>query len=263
MPKSITQLRAMKAKQEKITCLTAYDATFAGVLATAEVDMVLVGDSLGMVVQGHDSTLPVTVEAMAYHSAQVRRGNSHSLLVVDMPFMSYATPAQTLDNAARLMRDGFAQMVKLEGGSWVNESIWQLHQRGIPVCGHLGLTPQSVHKFGGYKVQGRKDEDAQRILDDALALEEAGIDALVLECVPSDLAKKITDALSVPTIGIGAGADCDGQVLVIYDMLGITQGKRPSFVRDFMQGQDSIQSAVQAYVDAVKDGSFPAAEHCF
>lgn len=263
MPKSISQLRALKARHEKIACLTAYDASFAALLAAAEVDVVLVGDSLGMVIQGHDSTLPVTLRDMAYHCAQVRRGNRDALLIVDMPFMSYATPQQALDNAAFLMREGQAQMVKLEGGQWLHDTIDALTQRGVPVCAHLGLTPQSVHKFGGYKVQGRDEQAAEQILADAQAVQEAGADLLVLECVPSALATAISRRLEIPTIGIGAGPHCDGQVLVLYDMLGINPGKPPRFVKNFLPGKESITEALQAYVQEVKAGRFPAPEHCF
>ncbi len=262
-PKNLTQLRAMKTAGEKIVCLTAYDASFAALSAAAGVDVLLVGDSLGMVVQGQASTLAVTLDDMIYHAQAVRRGAPDSLLIVDMPFMSYATPQATLDNAARLMREGLVQMVKLEGGEWLLESINMLTKRGIPVCAHLGLTPQSVHQLGGYKVQGRCDAQAQQIQADARALQEAGASLLVLECVPSTLAQQITQALQIPTIGIGAGADCDGQVLVVYDMLGINSGYVPSFVQNFLPGQVSLQAAIQAYVQAVKSGAFPSAAQSF
>lgn len=262
-PKNLTQLRAMQAAGEKIVCLTAYDASFAALSAAAGVDLLLVGDSLGMVIQGQDSTLPVTLEEMIYHARAVRRGAPDSLVIIDMPFMSYATPEATLNNAARLLREGLGQMVKLEGGAWLLESIRMLTERGIPVCAHLGLTPQSVHQLGGYRVQGRSDAQAQQMLADALALQDAGASLLVLECVPAQLAEQITQRLAIPTIGIGAGAACDGQVLVVYDLLGINSGYVPSFVQNFMLGQDSIAAALKAYVQAVKNGDFPSEKQSF
>ncbi len=262
-PKNLAQLRAMKIQNEKIACLTAYDASFAALCAATGVDALLVGDSLGMVIQGQNSTLPVTLEDMIYHARAVRRGAPHSLVIVDMPFMTYATSSDALHNAARLMRESGAQMVKLEGGAWLQESIQQLVERGIPVCAHLGLTPQSVHQLGGYRVQGRAPEQAEKILADALAVQAAGASLLVLECVPAQLAKDITQAVSIPTIGIGAGVACDGQVLVLYDMLGITPGKKPAFSQDFMSEQTSVAAALSAYVQAVKQEKFPHAEHSF
>lgn len=262
-PRNLTQLQLMKEKGEKITCVTAYDASFAAQAVAAGVDILLVGDSLGMVVQGQDSTLPVTLDDMIYHSKIARRGAPNSLIMMDLPFMTYATPETTLKNAGKLMREGMGTMVKVEGGEWLLPSIQMLTERGIPVCGHLGLTPQSVHQLGGYRVQGRSEIDAQRILNDALALEKAGVSLLVLECVPSDLAKRITNALKIPTIGIGAGVDCDGQVLVLYDMLGITMGKTPRFSKNFLIGQDSIKSALQNFVETVKNKTFPDLEHSF
>jgi len=262
-PRNLTQLQMMKSQGEKISCVTAYDASFSAQAADSGVDILLVGDSLGMVVQGHDSTLPVTLDDMIYHAKMVRRGAPNHLIILDLPFMTYATPAAALDNAARLMREGRGQMVKLEGGAWLLETIQLLTERGIPVCGHLGLTPQSVHQLGGYRVQGRSENDAQRILDDALALEKAGASLVVLECVPTELAKRISSTLKIPTIGIGAGVDCDGQVLVLYDMLGITKGKSPSFSKNFLIGQDSIQTALQNFVSAVKNKTFPDLEHSF
>jgi 3-methyl-2-oxobutanoate hydroxymethyltransferase len=262
-PHNLMQLQAMKEKGEKITCVTAYDASFAAQAVATNVDILLVGDSLGMVVQGQASTLSVTLDDMIYHSKLVRRGAPNTLIIIDLPFMTYATPTATLESAARLMREGLGNIVKVEGGSWLLQSIQMLTERGIPVCGHLGLTPQSVNQLGGYRVQGRSEIDAQRILNDALELEKAGISLLVLECIPSDLAKRITTALKIPTIGIGAGIDCDGQVLVLYDMLGITIGKSPIFSRNFLVGQNSIQSAFQNFVDAVKNKTFPAPEHSF
>lgn len=259
---SLTQLRQMKQDGEKIACLTAYDASFAAQLEAAGVDVVLVGDSLGMVVQGHDSTLPVTMEHMIYHCSQVRRGCKRPFVVVDMPFMSYACPDSALGNAARLLRDGGAQMVKLEGGEWLGDTIRLLTERGIPVCGHLGLTPQSVHQLGGYRVQGKEEDAAQRIRNDAESLQQAGASMVVLECIPRALAAEISAHLHIPCIGIGAGPDCDGQVLVLYDMLGITPGKRPSFSKDFLAGHDGIPGALRAYVKEVEEGSFPGAEQC-
>ncbi len=256
-------LRKMKQAGEKIASLTAYDASFARILDEAGVDVVLVGDSLGMVVQGLESTLPVSVEEMVYHTRMVRRGVRRALVVADMPFMSYSNPDLALANAGRLMKEGGAQMVKLEGGEVVLEAVHAMTRRGIPVCAHLGLLPQSVHKVGGYRVQGRAVRDAETILEDAKALQEAGVDLLVLECVPRPLAAAITSALEIPTIGIGAAPECDGQVLVLYDMLGITPGKRPKFSFNFLAGRGSVEDAVAAYVGAVKEGAFPAPEHCF
>lgn len=261
-PVTRATLERMKQTGEKIACLTAYDASFAHLVDAAGVEVIIVGDSLGMVVQGKESTLPVTLDEMIYHAAAVARGSQHALRVVDMPFMTYMTVRDALLNATRLMREG-AQMVKLEGGARIVEIVHDLAQQGIPVCGHLGLLPQSVHQLGGYRVQGREREAAHAMLEDARGLEAAGAALLVLECVPVDLAREITHAVSMPVIGIGAGPDTDGQVLVLQDMLGITPGKRPKFSRDFMAGQSSIQDAVKAYAQAVKDGSFPAPEHCF
>jgi 3-methyl-2-oxobutanoate hydroxymethyltransferase len=260
---TLTQLRKFKATGEKITSLTAYDASFAQMIDQAGIDILLVGDSLGMVIQGHDSTLPVTVDDMVYHCQQVHRGSQRALLIVDMPFMSYATPDAALETAARLMREGQAQMVKLEGGAWLVETVQMLTERGIPVCAHLGLTPQSVHQIGGYRVQGQSEAEAQRLRDDALALQAAGASLLVLECMQGDLAADISSWLEIPVIGIGAGAACDGQVLVLYDMLGITPGKRPSFSKDFLQETGTIPAAIEAFISAVKKGTFPGPEHTF
>ncbi|MBN47472.1 MULTISPECIES: 3-methyl-2-oxobutanoate hydroxymethyltransferase [unclassified Methylophaga] len=257
---SLNQLRKMKAEHNKIAVLTAYDATFSHVLEQAGVDIVLVGDSLGMVIQGQESTLPVTVDHMVYHTANVIRGSESLFVITDMPFMSYANIDQAMHNAARLMAEGGAQMIKLEGGAEQVELISALTRRGIPVCGHLGLLPQSVHKLGGYLVQGREQAAADKILQDAISLEKAGADMLVLECVPATLAKLISEALTIPVIGIGAGADCDGQVLVLYDMLGITPGKRPRFSHDFLADCGHIPAAISRYVEAVKNGKFPTAE---
>jgi 3-methyl-2-oxobutanoate hydroxymethyltransferase len=259
---TVPKLRQMKRDGEKIASLTAYDASFARLLDAAGVDFVLVGDSLGMVVQGQRSTLPVTVEDIAYHCACVARGLKHALLVADLPFQSYATTERALAASERMLSYGGASMVKLEGAGVTLEPIRFLAERDIPVCAHLGLTPQSVLKLGGYKVQGREEAAARRLLEDAVAVQDAGADMLVLECVPSALAAEITAALEIPTIGIGAGPDCDGQILVLHDMLGINSGhRRPRFVRDFMAGAPSIAGAVEAYVAAAKDGSFPAPEH--
>lgn len=263
MSVTVTTLRKMKQENRKFACLTAYDASFAQLLDEAGVEVLLVGDSLGMVVQGQTTTLPVTVDDMVYHTANVCRGNQDALLVSDMPFMSYATPEQALASAARLMKEGGAQMIKLEGGAVILETVRHLTSHAVPVCAHLGLLPQSVHKLGGYRVQGRDQKSAEEIMQDARALEQAGADMLVLECVPRDLANRITASLDIPVIGIGAGPDCDGQVLVLYDMLGITPGKRPSFSRDFLADNGSVTGAIKAFVDAVRDGSFPAEEHCF
>lgn len=260
---TLSTLERMKTSGEKIAVLTAYDASFARLAESAGVDVILVGDSLGMVVQGHDSTLPVTVEEMVYHTAMVNRGCSKPLLVADMPFMSHGTPRQALDNAGRLMKEGGAHMVKLEGGHAQVETVRHLTDRAVPVCAHLGLLPQSIHQLGGYKVQGRDNHSAERILNDAHELQQAGAQMLVLECIPEMLAKEISLALDIPVIGIGAGRGCDGQVLVLHDMLGITPGKAPSFSRNFMSAADSIETAIRAFVDAVHDGEFPAEEHCF
>ncbi len=260
---TLTTLQRFKQQGEKIACVTSYDASFTCLLEQAGVDILLVGDSLGMVVQGHDSTLPVTMADMIYHSACVARAGNRALRIVDMPFMSYAGVAQALSNAGRLMRRGGAHMVKLEGGETVLESVRALVSHGIPVCAHLGLTPQSVHQLGGYRVQGRDQAGASRLLDDARRLEDAGAAALVLECVPVALAEQISAAVSMPTIGIGAGPHCDGQVLVLYDLLGITPGKRPAFSHNFLDDAADIPGALRAYVKAVKAGSFPDAAHSF
>ncbi len=258
---TVPHLQQMKADGQRIVALTAYDASFAAALDTAGVDFVLVGDSLGMVVQGHRSTLPVTVDDMVYHTAAVARGLSRALLVADMPFMSYATPDRAIDTAAALLAEGGAAMVKLEGAGPMLESIEMLTRRDVPVCAHLGLTPQSVLKLGGYKVQGRDSEVAARLKRDALDVQQAGAEALVLECVPRTLAAEITRELRIPTIGIGAGVDCDGQILVLHDLLGVSRGRRPRFVKDFLAEGGSIAGALSAYVDAVRSGAFPTFEH--
>ncbi len=260
-PVTRDSLLRMKAEGEKIAVVTSYDASFTALLEAAGVDVLLVGDSLGMVVQGHDSTLPVTLEQMIYHSACVARASTRALRVVDLPFMTYASTEQALDSAARMLREGGAHMVKLEGGALLCATVEALTQRGIPVCGHLGLTPQSVHQFGGYRLQGRDEAAARQLLDDAIALEQAGASLLVLECVPAALAKQISESLGVPVIGIGAGIDCDGQVLVLYDLLGITPGKRPRFSHNFLESGRDIPAALRAYVEAVRTGRFPGPEH--
>ncbi len=259
-PVTLTTLREMKPRGEKIACLTAYDASHAAVLDSAGVDLIMVGDSLGMVIQGHDSTLPVTLADVIYHTRCVRRGSRRAFVVADLPFMSYASSAQALGNAARLMQEGGAQMVKLEGGAWLADTVSALTQRGMPVCAHLGLLPQSVHQLGGYRVQGRDAGSAQTLLADARTLEQAGAGLLVLECVPGALAQQVAQALTIPVIGIGAGAGCDGQVLVLYDVLGLS-AKPPRFAKNFLTGVADIPAAVAAYVSAVKAGEFPAAEH--
>jgi 3-methyl-2-oxobutanoate hydroxymethyltransferase len=260
---TLTTLQQLKRDGEKIASLTAYDASFAQVGEEAGVEVLLVGDSLGMVLQGQDSTLPVTVADMAYHTRCVRAGAKRPLLVVDMPFMSYADPQQALRSAATLMRAG-AHVVKLEGSAWLEETIQALTRHGIPVCGHLGLLPQSVNLLGGYRVQGRDAEQAHDLMNAAFALQEAGARLLVLECIPATLGQEISRAIEIPVIGIGAGPDCDGQVLVLQDLLGITPGRAPAFSKDFLGGNpNGIRGAIGAYVEAVKNGSFPAPEHCF
>jgi len=243
--------------------LTCYDATFAHACNEAGVEVLLVGDSLGMVLQGHDSTLPVTTAEMAYHVASVKRGNGDALILADLPFMANATLEQTMNNSAMLMQAG-AHMVKVEGQLWLAESIRLLAERGVPVCAHMGLTPQAVNILGGYKVQGRNENQARQMRADAIALEQAGAAMLLLECVPSELAAEISQAVSIPVIGIGAGNATDGQVLVLHDMLGLSiTGRVPKFVKNFMQGQDSIQAALKAYVSEVKATTFPGTEHGF
>ena len=260
---TLTTLQSLKQKGEKITMLTCYDATFAHACNQAGVEVLLVGDSLGMVLQGHDSTLPATNDEMAYHVACVKRGNQDALILADMPFMANATLEQSLNNSAQLMKAG-AHMVKVEGAVWLAESIRLMTERGIPVCAHMGLTPQTVNVLGGYKVQGRNENQARQMRADAIALEQAGAAMLLLECVPSELAKEITHAVKIPVIGIGAGSDTDGQVLVLHDMLGLSlTGRVPKFVKNFMTGQPDIQSALSTYVTEVKAVSFPGPEHGF
>ncbi|MDQ1119457.1 MULTISPECIES: 3-methyl-2-oxobutanoate hydroxymethyltransferase [Pseudoxanthomonas] len=262
-PWTVPALRQAKQAGQKLVMLTCYDYGFARTLDAAGVDLVLIGDSLGMVVQGHDSTLPVTVEDMVYHTRIVARGLQRALLVSDLSFQSDATPERALEAATRLLQAG-AEMVKLEGAGHKLEVIAFLSERDIPVCSHLGLTPQSVLSFGGYKVQGREDAAAEKLLADAIAVAEAGASLLVLECVPSTLAARITAAVDIPTIGIGAGAQCDGQVLVLHDLLGLEMGhRRPKFVKDFLEQGGSIAGAVRAYADAVREGQFPDAAHAY
>jgi len=259
---TIPSLLAMRGAGEKIAVLTCYDASFATLMDNAGVDVLLVGDSLGNVCQGQSSTLPVTIGDMVYHTACVARGNHTALLIGDMPFGTYATPESAFRHAAQLMQAG-AQMVKLEGGAWLAETIRFLTERAVPVCAHIGLTPQSVHVLGGNKVQGKTAAGAEKLKADALALQAAGATLLVLEAIPAALGTEVTDLLEIPTIGIGAGPDCSGQVLVMHDMLGVFPGKKARFVKNFMEGRDSIGAAVHAYIAAVKDKSFPAPEHCF
>jgi 3-methyl-2-oxobutanoate hydroxymethyltransferase len=258
---TISTLNRMKAAGEKIAVITSYDASFTQQIEQAGMDVILVGDSLGMVIQGHESTLPVTVDDMVYHTANVMRVSRHAMVIADMPFMSHGTHEQALNTAGRLMKEGGAHMVKIEGGAPQIDTVHHLTARAVPVCGHLGLLPQSIHQLGGYRVQGREEHAGERILNDAVALRDAGAQMLVLECVPSVLAEEVTRALDIPVIGIGAGAETDGQVLVLYDMLGITPQGTPSFVRDFLADSGNVPGALAAYVKAVKDGSFPASEH--
>jgi 3-methyl-2-oxobutanoate hydroxymethyltransferase len=262
-PVNVSTLRDMRKTREPIACLTAYDASFAELVDLAGTDVVLVGDSLGMVIQGLDTTVPVTIADMIYHSRCVARGLRHAFLMVDMPFMSYTTPAQALDNAVRLMQEGGAMMVKLEIGQGQVGVVEHLASQDIPLCAHLGLKPQSVHKLGGFKVQGREEQAAQHMIAAARELESAGADAILLECVPNAVGAAIRDAVQVPVIGIGAGPSVDGQILVLYDVLGITQGRLPRFAKNFLKGRDAPLDALRAYVRAVKDRSYPAPEHCF
>jgi len=263
MRASLSTLQKKVREGEKLAVLTCYDASFATLLENAGVDVLLVGDSLGMVVQGEETTLPVSMDDMVYHTRCVAHGAKKAFIVADMPFGSYQQgPAQAMRNAAKLMAAG-AQMVKLEGGAAMAKTVAFLVERGVPVCGHVGLTPQSVHQLGGYKVQGKGDVASQKLIEDALALQQAGVGLLVLEAIPAALARQVTQQLTIPTIGIGAGPDCAGQVLVLYDLIGIYPGKPPKFARNFLSGAASIPAAVAGYVKAVKDGSFPAPEHCF
>lgn len=260
-PVTVPGLRAMKAHGEKIVMLTCYDASFATHMEAVGIDVALVGDSLGNVVQGQSSTLPVTLDQMIYHGSLVARGLSSTLQIIDLPFMQFRDPATALAASARLMAEGGAAMVKLEGGSdWVCEVIAALASHDVPVCAHLGLTPQSVHKMGGYRMQGKTDDAAARLRGQAQAVAHAGAELLVLESVPAALAGEITRAVDIPTIGIGAGAECDGQVLVCYDLLGLTPGRRPKFSKDFLEGRGSVREAFAAYAADVRAGRFPGPE---
>lgn len=262
-PITITKLLAMHAEGEKIAMLTAYDSTMSALLNRCGLETILIGDSLGNVIQGHSSTTPVTVEQMAYHTACVARANTQAFLIADLPFASYGNSVQALESSAQLMRAG-ADMVKLEGGGdWQVEVIRHLVERSVPVCAHLGLLPQSVHLLGGYKVQGKSKDAATIMLEQALACQEAGAQMVVLEAIPSSLGERITAELHIPTIGIGAGPDCSGQVLVLQDMLGISPGKAPKFVKNFMEGRHSVEAAVKAYIREVKSGKFPGPEYGF
>lgn len=260
----ITTASLLKMKQDgqNFTAITAYDATFAKLFDDEGAHVLLIGDSLGMVLQGGQDTLAVNMDEMVYHTRCVARGASKALVVADMPFMSYATPEQTYQNAARLMAAG-ARMVKMEGGDWLCDSIRHLTRNGVPVCGHLGLTPQSVHVFGGFKVQGRDEFQAQEIYRQALELQAAGIQLLVLECVPTALAERITKALRIPVIGIGAGPATDGQILVMHDAFGVTSGYVPKFTKNFLAETGDVRAAIRLYVQQVSEGSFPGPEHCF
>lgn len=259
---TIQSLKTLKQAGKKFSCITAYDATFSALANQAGIDVLLVGDSLGMVLQGCDSTLPVSIDDMVYHTRCVSQGNSQSLVMADMPFMSNITVEDTLRNAAKLMQAG-AHIIKLEGDDWLSDAILALSQRGVPVCAHLGLTPQSVNKLGGYKVQGKQVDAAEKMLTAALTLEAAGADIILLECVPSSLATKITAACSVPVIGIGAGNTTDGQVLVMHDLLGANSGHTPKFVKNFLNEASSIQDAFSRYDQAVKSGEFPSDDYSF
>jgi 3-methyl-2-oxobutanoate hydroxymethyltransferase len=262
-PVTINTLAQMRAAGEKIACITAYDASFASLVDAAGVDLVLVGDSLGMVIQGHHTTVPVTMDQMVYHCAAVARGLQHAFLMADLPFASYTSRELALANSVRLMQEGGARMVKLESGASQLDIVEYLTSHDIAVCAHLGLKPQSVHKTGGFRVQGREEQAAARMLADARALEAAGADLLLLECIPAALGAEITRGVQVPVIGIGAGPDTDGQILVLYDVLDIVAGRKPRFVRNFMADAISCQAAVAAYVAAVRDATYPAPEHCF
>ncbi|QFI54056.1 3-methyl-2-oxobutanoate hydroxymethyltransferase [Aeromonas simiae] len=259
---TISTLLKMKQDGQKFTAITAYDASFAKLFDDEGAQVLLIGDSLGMVLQGGDDTLAVTMDDMVYHTRCVARGANQALVIADLPFMSYATPDQACQNAARLMAAG-ARMVKLEGGDWLCDTVRQLTRNGVPVCGHMGLTPQSVHVFGGFKVQGRDEFQAQEIYRQALALQEAGIQLLVLECVPVALAERISKALRIPVIGIGAGPVTDGQVLVMHDAFGITSGYTPKFTKNFLAETGELRAAVRLYIKEVAEGTFPGPEHCF
>ncbi|CAM3898694.1 3-methyl-2-oxobutanoate hydroxymethyltransferase [Xenorhabdus thuongxuanensis] len=260
-PTTLADLSQLKKEKRKFATITAYDASFAHLFAEQGISVMLIGDSLGMTIQGFDSTLPVTIEDISYHTRSVRAGAPRAFLIADMPFMSYATPEQSFDNAAELMRSG-ANMVKIEGGDWLCDTVKMLTERAVPVCGHLGLTPQSVNVLGGYKVQGRDESSAQKLLDDAIALEKAGMQLLVLECVPTTLAQRITEALDIPVIGIGAGNMTDGQILVMHDALGIT-ARPPKFAKDFLKETGNIRDAIRLYIEQVESGAYPDQTHSF
>jgi 3-methyl-2-oxobutanoate hydroxymethyltransferase len=262
-PVTLATLHTMRAKGEKIACITCYDASFAVLVDEAGVDVVLVGDSLGMVIQGRDTTVPVTMDDMVYHCKAVSRGLQRPLLMADLPFASYPSKTEALANSVRLMQEGEAEMVKLESGATQFEIVEFLAQHDIAVCAHLGLKPQSVHKTGGFRVQGRQKDAAERMVADAKSLQSAGADMILLECIPSALGERITRELEVPVIGIGAGPATDGQILVLYDVLDITTGRKPRFVMNCMDGAGNNLDALKRYVRAVKDRSYPAPEHCF
>ena len=263
-PVTVAQLSAMKRRGERISCLTVYDYSFAHILEQAGVDILLVGDSLGMVIQGHETTLPVSMGDVVYHTQCVSRGCNDALVIADMPFGSYqGSPQSAFENAARLVGEGGAHMVKIEGGAVMAETVTFLVDRGIPVCGHIGLTPQSVNQLGGFRVQGREESAAEALRRDARNLEEAGASLLIIEAIPAQLAKSITDSLSIPTVGIGAGPDTDGQVLVLYDVLGLFPRKSPKFSKDFLEGKGSVLEAVKVFVEDVRARRFPGPEHSF
>ena len=261
---TVAQLSAMKDRGERISCLTVYDYSFAHILEQAGVDILLVGDSLGMVIQGHETTLPVSMADVLYHTQCVSRGCNDALVVADMPFGSYqGSPQSAFENAVRLVGEGGAHMVKIEGGTAMAETVTFLVDRGIPVCGHIGLTPQSVNQLGGFRVQGREESAAEALRRDARNLEEAGASLLIIEAIPAQLAKSITDGVSIPTVGIGAGPDTDGQVLVLYDVLGLFPRKSPKFSKDFLEGKGSVLEAVKDFVEDVRTRRFPGPEHSF
>lgn len=262
-PVTVSSLKKMKSDGEKIASLTAYDASFAALVDESGTDLVLVGDSLGMVINGHATTVPVTVDQIIYHTQAVKAGLQRAFLLADMPFMSYADKHMALKNATRLMQEGLAHMVKLEGGELQVPTVEYLAERGVPVCAHIGLTPQYVHKMGGFKVQGREAEAAKQMVKEAIQLQDAGADIVLIECVPSSVGKAVTEALEVPTIGIGAGPHCDGQILVLYDILDVTFGRKPRFAKNYMIDGNNCFEAIKQYVSEVKSGSYPAAEHCF
>jgi len=262
-PVNVASLARMKEQGEKISCITCYDASYAALVDAADIDVVLVGDSLGMVIQGHDTTVPVTLDHIIYHCRAVAKGLFRPFLMADMPFMTYTSKETALANAVKLMQEGGAKMVKLEGGAGQADIVEFLASHDIAVCAHLGLRPQSVHKTGGFRVQGREEAAAEQMRRDAKLLQDAGADVVLLECVPAHLGKEITAELHVPVIGIGAGPDTDGQILVLYDVLDITPGRKPRFVHNFQQGRDSPLAAIQAFGAAVKSRAYPAPEHCF